>query len=85
VGSEPLAKDRFGFATFVTWCPGRVDVGGVDSGQAALQQRIQQAEALLLINGPAKDVTAKNQRRSKCYVIGSLSTPGPANVTTSQL
>jgi len=59
---QPFTDNGFSLAARIARCPGRVSIGGIDGGQAPFQQGIQQAKTLLLINGSAKHVAAKNQR-----------------------
>ena len=61
-GLQPLADDRLGLAPRVAGSPGGVDVGGVDGPAAAVDERVEHAEALLAVGRPAEHVAAQHHR-----------------------
>src|SRR6185437_13181510 len=51
------------FAALVARNPGRIDVGGVDRGQARRREPVEHGERGFFIRRPAEHVAAENERR----------------------
>lgn len=62
-GAQPGADDAFRLAALVAGHPAAVDVGGVDGGQARVDQAVEHGKAGGLVGRPAQHVAAKNNAR----------------------
>src|SRR3954452_3664893 len=60
---EPVADDGFGFAALVARHPARVHVCGIDGVEAGVDEAVEQAKSGRLVDGPAEDVAAEDERR----------------------
>ena len=62
-GLQPFADHALGFPTFMTRCPGGIDIGGVDHRAAARYESVDHREARRLVGGPAEYVATEHQWR----------------------
>ena len=58
---EPVTDDGFGLAAGVAGDPSGVDVGGVDEGEAGVDEGVEDLEGGWLVDGPAEDVAAEGE------------------------
>src|SRR3546814_3153096 len=60
--AQPAADDGLGLAAAVARHPGGVRIGGIDGIEAVLDEGVEDVEAGGLVQGPAEDVAAQDQR-----------------------
>src|SRR3546814_9024214 len=60
--AQPAADDGLGLAAAVARHPGGVRIGGIDGIEAVFDEGVEDVEAGGLVQGPAEDVAAQDQR-----------------------
>ena len=58
---QPFADDGFRLTAGIAGCPGGIDIGGIDCVQTRIDKGVEEGEAGLLVNRPAKHVAAKDE------------------------